>query len=89
MKLYAKGSRVNQGDYGAGTVTSSEERYTIIEFDTHGRKMFLTDMVTLTKSDVPAPNKPVKEKRKKAVPKDGEAAAPAKPKKAKAAKKDA
>jgi hypothetical protein len=79
MKLYAKGSRVNQGDYGAGTVTSSEERYTIIEFDNHGSKKFLTDMVNLSKSDVPAPNKPVKEKRKKAVKaEDGSTPAPAK-----------
>ena len=54
------------GNYGAGTVLSSDERYTSIEFDNHGRKVFITDMVTLTKSDEPAPNKPAKAKRKKA-----------------------
>ena len=75
MKLYTKGSRVMQGTYGSGTVTSSDEKYTVIEFDDHGRRVFLTDVVTLTKSDSPAPNKPTKAKRKKAADK---AAAPTK-----------
>jgi hypothetical protein len=66
VKLFAKGSRVTQVTYGAGTVTSSDERYTVIEFDQHGRRVFLTDMVALAKTDEPAPSKPVKEKRKKA-----------------------
>ena len=66
MKLFAKGSRVTQPTYGPGTVTSSDERYTVIEFDQHGRRVFLTDMVALAKTDEPAPNKPAKEKRKKA-----------------------
>ena len=69
MKLFAKGSRVKQSDYGSGTVASSDERYTIIEFDNHGRRTFVTDMVTLDKSDEPAPNKPEKARRKKAAPK--------------------
>lgn len=72
MKLFAKGNRVAQANYGAGTVVSSDERYTVIEFDNHGRRVFITDMVTLGKTDEPAPNKPAKGKRKKAV-----AAAPA------------
>lgn len=65
VKPFAKNSRVMQANYGAGTVTSSDERYTVIEFDQHGRRVFLTDMVTLTKTDEPAPNRPAKEKRKK------------------------
>jgi hypothetical protein len=66
VKLYTKGSRVTQATYGSGTVTSSDEKYTVIEFDEHGRRVFLTDVVTLTKSDSPAPNKPSKAKRRKA-----------------------
>ena len=66
MKLFAKNSRVSQANYGPGTVTSSDERYTVIEFDQHGRRVFLTDMVMLAKTDEPAPNRPAKEKRKKA-----------------------
>ena len=68
MKLYGKGNRVTQANYGAGTVTSSDDKYTVIEFDLHGRRVFLTDMVTLGKTDEPAPNKPVREKRKKSTP---------------------
>ena len=67
MKLFTKGNRVSQANYGAGTVVSSDERYTVIEFDNHGRRVFITDMVTLGKTDEPAPNKPVKGRRKKAV----------------------
>lgn len=74
MKLFAKGNRVSQANYGAGTVVSSDERYTIIEFDNHGRRVFITDMVTLGKTDEPAPNKPAKGKRK---PKAAAAAEPA------------
>jgi len=66
VKLYTKGSRVSQSSYGPGTVTSSDERYTVIEFDNHGRRVFMTDMVTLGKTDEPAPNRPAKPKRKAA-----------------------
>jgi hypothetical protein len=31
VKLYTKGSRVSQASYGPGTVTSSDERYTVID----------------------------------------------------------
>jgi len=65
LKLFAKGNRVSQPTYGAGTVTSSDERYTVIEFDNHGRRVFITDMVTLSKTDEPAPNKPAKGRKKK------------------------
>jgi hypothetical protein len=68
VKLFAKGNRVSQANYGAGTVVSSDERYTVIEFDNHGRRTFITDMVTLAKSDEPAPNKPAKPKRTKKAP---------------------
>jgi hypothetical protein len=68
VKLFAKGNRVTQANYGAGTITSSDERYTIIEFDNHGRRVFITDMVTLGQTDEPAPKKKkAAAKRKKAV----------------------
>jgi hypothetical protein len=63
VKLYAKGQRVSQATYGAGTVTSSDEKYTVIEFDEQGRRVFLTDMMKLGQTDVPAPAKAGKEKR--------------------------
>jgi len=43
MKPFAKNSRVTQPNYGPGTVTSSDDRYTVIEFDEHGRRVFLTE----------------------------------------------
>jgi hypothetical protein len=64
VKLFAKGNRVTQPDYGSGTITSTDERYTVIEFDNHGRRVFVTDMVTLGKSDEPAPDRPAKRTRK-------------------------
>jgi hypothetical protein len=66
VKLFAKGNRVTQANYGAGTVTSSDERYTVIEFDNHGRRVFITDMVTLGQTDEPAPKKPAPRRRKAA-----------------------
>ena len=69
MKLFAKGSRVSQAQYGSGTVMSSDERYTVIEFDQNGTRRFVTDMVTLGPTSEPAPNKPEKSRRRKAAAK--------------------
>ena len=66
MKGFGSGRRVSHANYGAGTITSSDERYTVIEIDEHGRRMFITDMVSLSKSDQPAPERPAKSRRKKA-----------------------
>jgi hypothetical protein len=41
----------------------------VIEFDEHGRRMFITDMVALSKTDQPAPDRPAKARRKKAAAK--------------------
>jgi hypothetical protein len=68
VKLFAKGNRVSQANYGSGTITSSDERYTVIEFDNHGRRVFITDMVALSQSDEPAPKKKAAARKKKAVP---------------------
>lgn len=75
MKLYTKGSRVTQSDYGSGTVTSSDERYTVIEFDNHGRRTFVTDMVMLSKSEEPAPDRPARSRRPRATKASSKAAA--------------
>ena len=66
MRLTSKGKRVSHHQYGNGTITSSDERYTVIEFDDHGKKTFLSDKVELTASDQPEPNKPAKTRRKAA-----------------------
>ena len=66
MKLFSKGSRIKQPTYGAGTVESSDERYTIIDFDNHGRRTFVSGLVMLDKSDEPAPDRPAAARRRKA-----------------------
>ncbi|HVB38622.1 MAG TPA: hypothetical protein VND92_08795 [Vicinamibacterales bacterium] len=55
MRLFAKGDRVTQPQYGAGTVTDVNEHHTVIDFDEHGTRTFVTSMVTLEASQTPAP----------------------------------
>ncbi|MDE3153476.1 MAG: hypothetical protein KGN76_00115 [Acidobacteriota bacterium] len=57
MRLFAKGDRVTQPQYGAGTITDVNEHHTVIDFDEHGTRTFVTAMVTLEASQTPAPNR--------------------------------
>jgi hypothetical protein len=60
------GDRVTQSQYGPGTVTMVDERHTVISFDEHGTRTFITAMVQLEASDTEKPVK-VKRTRKAAV----------------------
>ena len=64
MPIYSIGDRVSQPQYGLGTVTSANERHTVIDFDEHGARTFATQLVRLEQSSTPAPPKPVKARRK-------------------------
>ncbi len=55
MRLFAKGDRVTQPQYGSGTITDVNEHHTVIDFDEHGSRTFVTSMVTLEASETPAP----------------------------------
>jgi hypothetical protein len=55
MRLFAKGDRVTQPNYGAGTVTEANAYHTVIEFDEHGVRTFVTDRVILEPTNAPAP----------------------------------
>ena len=55
MRLYSKGDRVSQPQYGTGTVTSADELHTVIEFDEHGSRTFATRLMRLEPSDTAAP----------------------------------
>jgi hypothetical protein len=55
MRIYAKGDRVSQANYGSGTVAAANEHHTVIDFDEHGRRTFATRLVVLETSTVPAP----------------------------------
>ena len=62
---FAINDRVHSAVYGAGTISHLDSQYTMIQFDEHGSKKFLTSMVKLERSSVPAPAKPVRAKTAK------------------------
>jgi hypothetical protein len=66
VRLFAKGNRVTHTRYGPGTIASTDERYTVVEFDTNGRRTFLTTMVTLEPTSEPAPASAGRSRRRKA-----------------------
>jgi hypothetical protein len=55
MAAFTKGDRVIQPQYGAGTLTEVNDRHTVIEFDEHGTRTFITSLVTLERTEQPAP----------------------------------
>ena len=57
MPKHNIGKRVAQPQYGPGTIIESNERHTVIDFDEHGVRRFVTEMVELESSTVPAPTK--------------------------------
>jgi hypothetical protein len=65
MSVYPLEKRVLQDQYGSGTVIESNERHTVIDFDDHGVKKFITTMVALTVSSVPAPSKTRRSRKRK------------------------
>ena len=63
--MYAKGDRVTQSQYGAGTILEANERHTVIDFDDYGLKTFSTRLVMLVRTAVagPIPNGRSRSKR--------------------------
>lgn len=55
MRVFSVGDRVTQPNYGSGTITSANERHTVIDFDEHGLRTFVTQMVALERTSAPAP----------------------------------
>ncbi len=62
MSRYIPETRVSQAQYGCGTVLESDEYHTVIDFDEHGVRRFVTSMVVLMSTTAAAP---VKAKRAK------------------------
>ena len=60
MKGFDKGDRVVHPQYGAGTVADANELRMVIDFDEHGVRKFVTSMVSLEPTQIPAPPRPVK-----------------------------
>ena len=57
MKRLDKGDRVAHQQYGAGTLTDVNEYHTVIDFDEHGVHKFITSMVMLEPTTIPAPER--------------------------------
>ena len=55
MKGWSKGDRVSQPTYGSGTLVEVNEHHTVIDFDEHGHRTFVTNLVQLEKTSSPAP----------------------------------
>lgn len=50
-------SRINHQKYGLGVISEVDPQYTTIEFDNHGKKKFVTDIVSFESSDEPPPKR--------------------------------
>lgn len=61
----AVSQRVQHDKFGLGVVAEADAEYTVIEFDEHGRKKFLTRLVTLQTSDEPPPKRRRAARKKK------------------------
>lgn len=66
MALHAKGDRVTQAQYGPGTVTDVDAHHTVIDFDQHGVRRFVTNIVRLEPTTDPAPVKTAARRPKRA-----------------------
>lgn len=66
MARLSSGDRVTHAQYGDGTVSSTNEYHTRIDFDEHGPRTFSSPRVALAPATSAAPVK-VKARRKKAV----------------------
>jgi hypothetical protein len=64
MKGFDKGDRVAHVQYGAGTLIDINEYHTVIDFDEHGIHKFITTIVLLEPTAIPAPVRHVKGARK-------------------------
>jgi hypothetical protein len=62
MPIRNAGDRVVHAQYGDGTVQSVNEYHTVIDFDAHGTRTFVSPRVVLQDSSVPAPEKPARKK---------------------------
>ena len=63
MQVLANGQQIRHPQYGLGVVTESDVERTAIEFDDHGRKLFVTGLMTAELIG-DAPINPVRTKRR-------------------------
>ena len=46
MQVLSNGQQIKHEQYGLGVVTESDAEHTAIDFDDHGRKLFVTSLMT-------------------------------------------
>ena len=56
-KEFAAKDRIDHHVYGTGTIVDVNENYTTIDFDEAGTRKFVTSIVKLSPTDVPAPTR--------------------------------
>jgi hypothetical protein len=61
--MYSTGDRVSQQQYGDGTVLVCNEHHTIVDFDAHGARTFVTRLARFDSCSTAAPIKPVRTRR--------------------------
>ncbi len=64
IKAFSPKDRIDHHVFGLGTIVEINESRTTIAFDNAGTRRFVTSMVKLVQSDIPAPAKPVRRKKK-------------------------
>ena len=62
---FSANERINHYIYGLGTISEVNDLHTVIEFDQNGRKKFVTSIVQLERTNVPAPVAPARRTRAK------------------------
>lgn len=55
MLVFRKDDRISHPQHGLGTIVEADARYTVVSFDTSGVRKFVTRLVELAVSDIPAP----------------------------------
>jgi hypothetical protein len=63
VQVLANGQQIRHSQYGLGVVTESDVERTAIDFDDHGRKLFVTGLMTAELIGEPPAN-PVRSKRR-------------------------
>ncbi len=71
MKAYKESQYLKHALYGYGVVTESDMERTTIDFETHGKKKFVTSMVVVELVDGDPPKPARGTRRKKAAAKAG------------------
>ena len=94
MAFPSKGDRVAHGEYGNGTITDLDIYHTVIDFDAHGSRRFVTSRVVLERTSDPGPTaaerrSALAERTRALKPKKEKVAKAPKAAKAKAAKAEA